>query len=168
MKLKPFLFDDESGVSPVIGVILMVAITVILAAVIATFVLGLGEQISETSPSATISVEWDGQTNPATDPVLTLSHEGGQAVDPSNVEFSGALSDINTSAWSGSAWASGGDISAGDTMTIGFDSNLDVDISETGGGEVSEGDTLTVTWNKEDTSAILKSTEAPQAYDSNA
>ncbi|MEF8887928.1 MAG: type IV pilin N-terminal domain-containing protein, partial [Haloarculaceae archaeon] len=42
--------DEDRGVSPVIGVILMVAITVILAAVIATFVLGLGEQVSQTSP----------------------------------------------------------------------------------------------------------------------
>ncbi|MCX8151994.1 MAG: type IV pilin N-terminal domain-containing protein [Archaeoglobaceae archaeon] len=33
---------DEKGVSPVIGVILMVAITVILAAVVASFVFGLG------------------------------------------------------------------------------------------------------------------------------
>lgn len=41
------LFNDDSAVSPVIGVILMVAITVILAAVIGTFVLGLGDQVSE-------------------------------------------------------------------------------------------------------------------------
>ncbi|WP_345775624.1 type IV pilin N-terminal domain-containing protein [Haloferax sp. Q22] len=37
------LFKDDTAVSPVIGVILMVAITVILAAVIGTFVLGLGD-----------------------------------------------------------------------------------------------------------------------------
>ncbi len=37
---------DERGVSPVIGVILMVAITVILAAVIASFVLGFGDSVS--------------------------------------------------------------------------------------------------------------------------
>ena len=61
----------------------------------------------------------------------------------------------------------GGDISAGDTLTIGFTSSQDVNI-ESGGSEVTEGDTLTVTWNKEDTSAILKSTDAPQAYDSTA
>lgn len=36
---------DERGVSPVIGVILMVAVTVILAAVIATFVLGFGDTV---------------------------------------------------------------------------------------------------------------------------
>jgi len=39
------LRKDEKGVSPVIGVILMVAITVILAAVIASFVFGLGGTI---------------------------------------------------------------------------------------------------------------------------
>lgn len=38
---------DERGVSPVIGVILMVAITVILAAVIASFVLGFGDTVSD-------------------------------------------------------------------------------------------------------------------------
>jgi flagellin-like protein len=42
--------EEKTGgkaVSPVIGVILMVAITVILAAVIGTFVLGLGEQVEQ-------------------------------------------------------------------------------------------------------------------------
>ena len=38
--------EDERAVSPVIGVILMVAITVILAAVIAAFVLDLGQSQS--------------------------------------------------------------------------------------------------------------------------
>ncbi|MFC4542024.1 type IV pilin [Halosolutus amylolyticus] len=39
--------DEERAVSPVIGVILMVAITVILAAVIAAFVLDLGGSVSQ-------------------------------------------------------------------------------------------------------------------------
>lgn len=46
------------AVSPVIGVILMVAITVILAAVIGTFVLGLGENVGSTaSAGVTVSEE---------------------------------------------------------------------------------------------------------------
>ena len=49
-------FDSEEGVSPVIGVILMVAITVILAAVIATFVLGLAGDLQQ---SAQASVSFD-------------------------------------------------------------------------------------------------------------
>ena len=56
MELKnPFHNSDDRAVSPVIGVILMVAITVILAAVIGTFVLGLGEKV-ETNPSAGVTV----------------------------------------------------------------------------------------------------------------
>jgi|GEM_PF-274301 len=47
---------DDSGVSPVIGVILMVAIAVILSAVIGTFVLGLG-QATGSSGSAGVSIE---------------------------------------------------------------------------------------------------------------
>jgi flagellin-like protein len=56
MKLKQlFEAGEDRAVSPVIGVILMVAITVILAAVIGTFVLGLGENV-ESNPSAGVDV----------------------------------------------------------------------------------------------------------------
>ena len=41
--------DNENAVNPVIGVIIMVAITVILAAVIAAFVFGMSGNISKTS-----------------------------------------------------------------------------------------------------------------------
>uniref|UniRef100_UPI003672683A type IV pilin n=1 Tax=Cryptosporangium minutisporangium TaxID=113569 RepID=UPI003672683A len=54
------LFNEDRAVSPVIGVILMVAITVILAAVIGTFVLGLGDSLTDTTPSASINGEIDG------------------------------------------------------------------------------------------------------------
>jgi flagellin-like protein len=43
-----FLKENEDAVSPVIGVILMVAITVILAAVIAAFVFGMAGSIQKT------------------------------------------------------------------------------------------------------------------------
>ena len=53
------LFEgDDRAVSPVIGVILMVAITVILAAVIGTFVLGLGDSLGGSS-SVGVSVSGD-------------------------------------------------------------------------------------------------------------
>ncbi|MCU4741160.1 type IV pilin N-terminal domain-containing protein [Natronoglomus mannanivorans] len=48
--------EDERAVSPVIGVILMVAITVILAAVIAAFVLDLGQSQSS-SVNAGVSID---------------------------------------------------------------------------------------------------------------
>lgn len=48
--------STRSAASPVIGVILVVAVTVILAAVIGTFVLGLGEGIERT-PQAGVSFD---------------------------------------------------------------------------------------------------------------
>ena len=59
----------ERGVSPVIGVILMVAITVILAAVIGSFVLGIGGDV-EAAPQASFSVE-DG----------SIIHQGGDSIN---------------------------------------------------------------------------------------
>lgn len=58
MQLRKLLEDDDA-VSPVIGVILMVAITVILAAVIASFTLGLGDQASEAQPTSSFTFEYD-------------------------------------------------------------------------------------------------------------
>jgi len=53
-----FLKEEEDAVSPVIGVILMVAITVILAAVIAAFVFGMAGTVKSTkSVAATASQE---------------------------------------------------------------------------------------------------------------
>lgn len=51
--------DEERAVSPVIGVILMVAITVILAAVIAAFVLDLGDTSSSAQAGLDISEDGD-------------------------------------------------------------------------------------------------------------
>ncbi|XGI83533.1 type IV pilin [Halorutilales archaeon Cl-col2-1] len=57
---------EEDAVSPVIGVILMVAITVILAAVIGTFVLGLGGQVQQNA-QAGVSFEQTDDTTVSTD-----------------------------------------------------------------------------------------------------
>ncbi|MBP1921519.1 flagellin-like protein [Halorubrum alkaliphilum] len=67
--------DDDRAVSPVIGVILMVAITVILAAVIGTFVLGLGDSLGDNQPTAQLSVDLDQD-----EPDLTIEHNGGDSI----------------------------------------------------------------------------------------
>ena len=49
------MYKRDEAVSPVIGVILMVAITVILAAVIAAFVFGMTGSVSKTKTVAVVS-----------------------------------------------------------------------------------------------------------------
>jgi flagellin-like protein len=96
MLRKLFSKDESDGrraVSPVIGVILMVAITVILAAVIATFVLGLGETVSDTAPNANFQGE-----NPDTIE-LNASETSTPHVGETAIEFqhtNGPTIDVNT------------------------------------------------------------------------
>jgi flagellin-like protein len=84
MQLKQLLTEDRA-VSPVIGVILMVAITVILAAVIGTFVLGLGDQVSESAPQASFSFDFNVSDNSS----VTVTHEGGETLEANNINVSG-------------------------------------------------------------------------------
>ncbi len=52
----------------------MVAITVILAAIIGTFVMGLGNNVGQAAPQASISLSSTG------DNTIELSHDGGDAL----------------------------------------------------------------------------------------
>ena len=62
---------NDEAVSPVIGVILMVAITVILAAVIAAFVFGMSGQITKTKiVAATVQQPTQG--------TIVVTYQGGQ------------------------------------------------------------------------------------------
>ncbi len=75
---------SEEAVSPVIGVILMVAITVILAAVIAAFVFGLGGT-TEKAPTASITVA----NNPDTTGYdLKINHKGGNMLKGGDYKLS--------------------------------------------------------------------------------
>ena len=83
-RLKELFGGEDRAVSPVIGVILMVAITVILAAVIASFVLGLGDSAAEPSPSPTIDASLDNDT-------LELAVTGGDDFSASDASIQGNI-----------------------------------------------------------------------------
>ena len=73
-KANNFL-KEEDAVSPVIGVILMVAITVILAAVIAAFVFGMGPP--EAAPQAAVR---GSAATIGTNTTIKLEHQGGDPI----------------------------------------------------------------------------------------
>lgn len=129
MDLKK-LFSDDDAVSPVIGVILMVAITVILAAVIGAFVLNIGgsqEQVPQASWAADYSSDASGNN------VLTVSQDGGSGVDASTLSVSVA----GTEYWDGSATSEG----AAQTESSDFTYNTD----QWYGNTISAGDKLEIT-----------------------
>jgi len=132
------LFDDDRAVSPVIGVILMVAITVILAAVIGTFVLGLGDQVQQSTPQAQFGFDqgtteltvWDADADSDTTidvTSVTVSHETGDSIKSSNLEIT---------VGGKSAYTSQGDVDSSD--------NGQEEVGSTFTGDVSAGSSITI------------------------
>ena len=118
MDLKK-LFTEDRAVSPVIGVILMVAITVILAAVIGAFVLGLGGETQET-PQASLSFDLENDGN------VSVEHRGGDTFDRDATRIAGSFEEIDDTDNLG--WESSGDFRSGDIDEIGDTSGSDEDI----------------------------------------
>ncbi len=133
-KLKAVL-DDDRGVSPVIGVILMVAITVILAAVIGTFVLGLGDSL-EQAPQAQLDAEYD-----SGDDAIVLNHNGGDTLASENINIS-VVGDSEGDVTDVESWT---ELSVGGTLSI----------DQT----ATAGDTYTVTVTHQPSQSILLETE---------
>jgi flagellin-like protein len=105
--------DNNRAVSPVIGVILMVAITVILAAVIGTFVLTLGDS-NETAPQATLSLETGEDEGE-----VILAHQGGDQLNLSDIEFNADDStDETLNVTDDGSEGVSGDLSAGGSTTL--------------------------------------------------
>ncbi|WP_083866582.1 type IV pilin [Natronococcus occultus] len=137
MVLQETNIDDERAVSPVIGVILMVAITVILAAVIGTFVLGLGDDVTEsTAPTADFDFDYEDE--------LTVTHAGGDAIPSSELEVQAP--------------------SEGEPVDFDVDSDADVSAGDTATVTAGDGDTVQVVWDADgaDSSQVLAEYEVTE------
>ena len=163
-----FNTDDGRAVSPVIGVILMVAITVILAAVIGAFVIGIGED-QEVQPTASFDVDFE------TDKI-TVTHSTGDTIEePDTLDIviegedeewvndevddvsAGATAEIfPTGSAPGTLEDAQYEMGAGDFNDVIGLQNSDEDFDY-------EGETVSIVWTSEtgDSSATLSSQDAP-------
>ena len=108
----------------------MVAITVILAAVIGTFVLDLGQNVGgSNAPQATFQFEQNDSAG-NTDAMLEVRHAGGETLDENNIEIrvAGTPSD-DTEQFQGP-------ISAGNSTEVSIGSSV----------SAAAGDKVTVVW----------------------
>lgn len=131
----------ERAVSPVISIILMVAITVILASVVSVFTLGLGEDLLSPAPSANFEFEVldDGD--------LQVTHTSGNTLGGEQLRFAGAALE-KTSLGGISEW-SGDTVKAGASTTV----------------NVRGGETLRLVWQspKGDTTATIAQYDVPNS-----
>lgn len=135
------LRDSERAVSPVIGVILMVAITVILAAVVATFALGFAGDSTDSPPQASISADTEHTEN------VTVTNDAGDPVDLSETVLrpsSGEDHEVSNDT----------ELSPGQSITLEHDDDFDE-------GELEPGEEYSLVWtNGDDT--ILATFEVPE------
>ncbi|EMA20923.1 type IV pilin [Haloarcula amylolytica] len=154
MDIKQLIHDDDA-VSPVIGVILMVAITVILAAVIASFVLGLGDQAQQATPQASFSWEYDelgDLSGGDAAGVISVTHDGGDSIEAQEMYVRGSgfadssdglysSSTINIGSTTDNSWdekfGSSSEVTAGQSINVAAKSTYELRVVY----EPVEGDT---------------------------
>jgi len=123
---------DEEAVTPVIGIILVVAITVVLAAVIGQFVIDTGNERTSTQPQVSFEFTYD-----ETGPTLNATHGSGNPIENPNSRLtakgdeSPSISDITGDG--------DGELNSGDTVEISLNNKF------------SDGDTVEITYADPDT-----------------
>ena len=153
MQVKDLLTDDDA-VSPVIGVILMVAITVILAAVIAAFVLGLGDT-NDVAPNTSFEYDYtDIQASGGGTGSLDVRVRSGDTFDSDRITFNGE----SLGSDDGASWTDTDNDLSGTASDI--SSGADVTLSDIG----SESFLLEITWTSEEggTSSVISTREGPE------
>lgn len=144
------LLTDDDAVSPVIGVVLMVAVTVILSAAVGAFVLDIGSAVTEQQPTAVIEFEFDESASPST---VTLRHNGGDELQTSTLR----VAIDGTIAWEdGSAEGSFGkkssdwddDVTSGDELVI-----------DEGTNDITDSSTVQVVWQRGQQSSIIATSD---------
>jgi len=150
--LREFEFSsDNRAVSPLIGVILLIGGTVILAAVVGPFILSTASGVGEDTPDAEIrfayseDVDFTSEDSYGTtgesagaDGLLTITLEDGDRLEASRINVSGGVS---------GGRLTDGSYSDGDTLTVGDSVTV----------WVNRSDQIEVIWNdeSEDESALL-------------
>lgn len=127
------LFTDETAVSPVIGIILMVAITVILGATVGSVVLSMSGELQDDTPQIATDFEYSGGS-------VTVYHNGGDDVSASDLSVS------ETGSSDGVSVTGSGTISAGD---------------EIANGSVESDETIRIVWSDGEQSATIATSTAP-------
>ena len=129
MEPPPFAGDDRA-VPPVVGVILMVAITVILAAVVGTVAVGFTDRFEQSTPQSSFGFAYDAEppddgacstdlTDGGDTGNLTVTHESGEAIDGDQLYL---LTDAGEAEWK--ADCDGAEtVSTGDSIDVAVDAD---------------------------------------------
>lgn len=118
------LSDDRTAVSSVVGVLILIAITVVLAGVVHTFAFGLADDNLQTYPTAGVSIDADADCDDGKATGLVATHVAGDSIpaDELYLESVGEGPELSDSWADPDGYATtgidDGTVSAGDTATV--------------------------------------------------
>ncbi|WP_245756833.1 type IV pilin [Halogranum rubrum] len=138
MQIQNLFNKEDRAVSPVIGVILMVAITVILAAVIGTFVLGLGSNVQQNA-QAGVTFEQSG-TDADNGATVKITVNSIQQADSFTVKSDDDDEEYKLNGDTQTSITADSSIAVGDTIEV---------------SKLSDGDKITVTATYEGSSTVI-------------
>lgn len=129
---------NDRGISPVIGVVLMVGIVVALGAVVGGAVLGLGTGVGDTAPSAQFDTEFND------DGSVTITHISGDSVNTEDITVNG---------------------NSGEDVFVDSNGNT-IETLQAGdsGTFTPSNNTISVTWDSGETSATILSEPTPNNF----
>lgn len=80
--------SDDRAVTPAIGIVLVVAIAVILAAIVSMYGLGAAQQVQDAPPSVEFNLEYENIDDGTPDnDEIRITHGGGQSFEASHVKI---------------------------------------------------------------------------------
>lgn len=143
-RVQQFIQDD-SALSPVIAVILMVAVTVVLASLVGAFIFGVSDRFSQQAPNTQVAFDYSEENGK-----VEISHDGGVILTSDNT---GTLR-ITGGDYEGS-WGEGYDPdSAEEEQAAVKEDEPDTEIGDTiwysEEGELQSGDSIELQWTSSD------------------
>lgn len=171
---------DDRAVSPVIGVVLVVAVTVILASTVGAFAFGYTDITGGTAPQADFTFDWDQNER-----TLTIEHAAGDGFTAENTDRLHVVivdeddTGQNDYLRASEDWATPSNgrfpVSAGDTFVItGEKGGGDLDVEQSGTNvddaddqthEPEIGDVVEVYWYGDDQSFVVAEYTIPAGED---
>ena len=149
----------ERGLTPVVGIALLIALTLLLAATVTAFALGIeDDRSSDRVPTVAVDFEFD--RNAGVDDGLTIVHKSGEAIAAESllivIDGATCTGDDPTGRYAATLWTSG-------SLTAGGAIDVDGDAVCSGGSDLDlSGAIVQVVWNPESgTSTLLGTWHGP-------
>lgn len=153
--------DTDRGVTPVVGIVLLIAITLLLASTVAAFALAMGDQGQQPAVPTT-ALEFEYEAVSEDNDTLAIVHKSGETLEDSTIEVVLEDADCEDDGDANGRYAAA-DLGAPSVLSAGESITIDGSTTCDGGGDLDLSTaTVRVVWiPDEESSTVLQSWTGP-------